>query len=482
MVKEEKLRMQNRKLLKNTVIVAIGQICTKFISFFLLPFYTEYLNSSEFGVVDLLNTFVSLIIPIISFQLDQAVFRFLIDSRSDENKKNTIITTSMFSVIIQALIFSFFYLSASIFWKNEYQFFFLINVLATLIASVLLQISRGIGNNVLYSTGSLISGVITIVCNVIFIAFFKLGAYGMLLGTFLGNFISTVFLVWKLHIFSILKFKNINKNVLKKLLKYSIPLIPNAISWWIVNASDRVIISKFLGLGENGVYSAANKFSNICITFFYVFSLTWTESAAVHYQDTDKEEYFSDIYNKTIKLFTSFCFMIIAILPFTFNFFIRGESYSSAYYQIPILLVSTIFNIVVSMYGSIYVAAKNSKEIARTSIYSALINIIVNLLLIKFLGLYAASLSTLIAYFAMSLYRGIDSKKYVRIDIDKKFIAISAFVCMLLITIYYQKNMALCIIGLMLIIIESFIYNYPVIVEFYKFIISKIRKIKNVEI
>ena len=67
--------------------------------------------------------------------------------------------------------------------------------------------------------------------------------------------------------------------------KYSIPLIPNQLSWWIVSTSDRLIISYLLSVAQNGVYAVANKFSSMCITVFNIFNLTWTESASMHIKD-----------------------------------------------------------------------------------------------------------------------------------------------------------------------------------------------------
>ena len=74
---------REKQLVKNTVIITIGKICTQMISFFLLPLYTSILTTEEYGVVDLLNTLVSLFIPIVTFQIEQAVFRYLINTRND---------------------------------------------------------------------------------------------------------------------------------------------------------------------------------------------------------------------------------------------------------------------------------------------------------------------------------------------------------------------------------------------------------------
>ena len=264
---------RERQLVKNTIIVAIGKICTQFISFFLLPLYTALLSTEEYGTVDLLNTCVSLIIPIFFFQMDQAIFRFLIDARKDEEEKDKLISSCLITIFIQVLVYIVLYMIFGRFINNDYKLFLATNVIASTISSLLLQISRGLGDNTTYSIGSLISGAGTVLFNVLFIAIFRWGAYGMLLATFLANILCAIFVFFRKKIYKYVRIRNYDKSTIKMLWKYSIPLIPNQLSWWIVNVSDRIIISTFIGVGMNGIYSAANKFSGICITIFNIFNM-----------------------------------------------------------------------------------------------------------------------------------------------------------------------------------------------------------------
>ena len=447
------------KLVKNTAIVALGQIGTKFISFFLLPLYTAVLSTEEYGTVDLLNTYVSLLIPIIFLQMDQAIFRFLIDHRKDNDEKTKLISTVFITVILHAILYLIVFGIVGNFIHNPYKYFLATNVVTSMFSSMLLQTSRGLGDNVAYSLGSLVSGAGTIVLNIIFIVVFRWGAYGMLFATMLANILCMIFVFFKLKVYKYLSLMAWNKSILNSIWKYSIPLVPNALSWWIINASDRTIISQFLGIAANGVYSASNKFSAIIITVFSIFNMTWTESASMYIKDNDSSEYFSNIINVTIKLFTSICLLVIAIMPFSFSFFITGSSFAEAYMQIPILLIATLFNIIVSLLGSIYVALKKSNEIAKTSIYSAIINIVINILLIRYIGLFAASISTLLAYLSMSIYRYIDVQKYVRIKIDFTYVIIILPLIILVLFTYYLKNMVLCFVSLLLTLSLGLYFN-----------------------
>lgn len=436
---------KERTLVKNTAIVTIGRICTQLISFFLLPLYTAFLTTTEYGVVELLNTLISLLIPILTFQIDQGIFRILIDNREDEEGQKKLITSITIFILKQILIYIIIFGIASIWIKNEYKYFLATNLIITACTNILLQVARGLGNNTKYTIGSFISGTATIILNVILIAGFKMGAYGMLYASLIGNTICTIYIFFSMKLNKKIEKKCYDKKVLKGLLKYSMPLIPNAISWWIVNVSDRIIITYFMNVSANGIYSVSNKFSSLITTIYNVFNITWTESFAVNFNSKDRDEYISRMFDIILRFFGALCIGIIAFMPFVFNIMVNKE-FVEAYMQIPILIVATMFNILVTFLGSIYVAKKITKEIAKTSILAAIINIIVNLAFISKIGLYAASISTLVAWLSMMIYRFMDSKKYVKIKINKKLILSMIIIGIISIVSYYVKDKIVCLI------------------------------------
>lgn len=316
---------REKQLVKNTAIITIGKICTQCISFFLLPIYTKLLSTEEYGIVDLLNTYITLLIPIITFQIEQSLFRYLIDYRESEDGKKKIITTVISTVSLQSAIYIFIYIILGNFIHNEYKYFLATNVIACIFSSIMLQASRGLGDNSTYAKGTFITAVSTIAFNIIFIVIFNMGAYGMLISSLIANSLCVIYVFIKKKIAVYIEIKKYDSKMLKEMYKYSIPLIPNAISWWIVNALDRTIITAFLGTGANGIYSAANKFSNLFITFYNIFNITWTESAAIHIDDKDKDEFFSKIINISFRIFTSVCILIIAVMPFIFKILINEK-------------------------------------------------------------------------------------------------------------------------------------------------------------
>lgn len=449
---------KGKDLAKNTAIVSIGKICTQLITFFLLPVYTAVLSNEEYGVVDLLNTLTSLLLPIATLQIEQGIFRYLLDCRENKEKQTTLITTVSKFILVQSAICILIFLCASPFIHNEYKYFLMANLLMGILSSISLQICRGLGDNKTYAVGSFITGALTVILNVIFIVAFKWGAYGMLIATAISNLLCAIYVFVKKKIYKYIDIKQNDKKLLKDIVKYSVPLIPNMISWWIVSASDRTIISAVIGVAQNGIYSAANKFSGIFSTLYSVFNLTWTESASININSEDRDEFFSKIFDFIVRFFGSLCLGTIAVMPFVFGILVN-EKFAESYYQIPILILGSVFNILVSFLGSVYVAKKLTKEIAKTSIIAAIINIVVNIALINQIGLYAASISTVIAYFAMFIYRWIDVKKYVSIKTNKTLIAVLSVSFLVAIITYYLKMKIISIVVLLAVIIIAICVN-----------------------
>ena len=464
---------RERALLKNTVIITIGKICTQLITFFLLPLYTSILTTEEYGTVDLLNTLVSLLLPIVTFQVEQAVFRRLIDNRDKERYKKNIISTAIFSVLIQCIIYLCIFFAIAPFVNNQYKYFLATNVVSYIFASLMQQIARGLGDNLKYAVGSFLSALSTIIFNMIFLVAFKFGANGMLMANMLGQVVCATYFVLSLKLYKYISVKAYKKKLLKKLWTYSIPLIPNAISWWVFNSSNRVIISAVLGVAKNGVFSAASKFSSVYITIYNIFNLTWTEMVSLHINDADIKVFLNKTINEMLKFFTALGIGIIACMPIVYPIMI-DNSYWEGYNQVPIMIVGSIFNIVVGLISTIYVAKKNTKAIASTSIVSAIVNIIVNLILINFIDLYAATIASLIAYSTMSVYRLYDiKKKYFEIKIDKKFILSTIIVLAVILLIYYSSSIILFFTGILIAIIYAFMINRKRLKSIFNMILKK---------
>lgn len=463
------------ELAKNTIILTVGKICTQFVSFLLLPLYTALLLPEEYGVVDLFNTYIMLLVPVFNWQFESGLFRFMLDCRDDRTSQKQIFSTVLVSNIIQSIIYALFFVIAQNYISSNYKIFLLYDVILNIFLNTLLQLPRGIGDNTKYAIGSFVSASSTVVLNVLFIAGLRMGAYGMFWATVLGKVVTICYLTVSLKVWKLFSLKLFNINIFKEIGRYSLPLVPNQLSWWVIGVSDRTIVSYGISIAANGIYSIANKFSSIFITFYNIFNMSWTESVSLHMNDSDREAFLSDTINTMFKLFSAVCLGIIACMPFVFPLLI-DEKYADAYNQIPILMIAVLFQVVVGLYSVIYVALKKSVEIAKTSMYAAIINIGVDILLIRWLGLYAASLSTLLAYVAMAIYRYYDVKKYVDVSLSKKIIVGTIAIGIIAVVSYYSRVMFFEIVSLMIVVTYAVLANKKFLMATYNTVLKRLKK------
>ncbi len=449
---------KNKELVKNTLIIFVGKFCTQFLIFLLIPIYTRYLLVADYGYVDLIQTYISLLVPIIILRFDSAVFRFLIDARDKENEKSIIISSTILMLSIQLIIFIILFFVVNYFFDFNYALAILVNMIFVALSSVLLQVTRGIGDNIGYSIGSIISAIITLVLNITFIVCLKYNASYILISSSIANLICTMYLILKNKLYKFIKVSFIKVKYLKKMFAYSIPMIPDGLSWWIMNVSDRTIVSACIGMATNGIYSVSCKFSNILSSLFQIFNMSWQESASVHINDEDRDQFFSNVFNTVTRIFFSVCTIIIAVLPLFFNVLI-GRDYMEAYIYIPILLLGNVFNASANIIGATYIAKKNTKQVAKTTMFAAIINILINIIFIRNIGLWAAVLSTLISYIIITIYRFIDSRKYVKISINFKELFYMFLIYVFSVILYNVNNNILNYVNLVIVVLLCAIIN-----------------------
>ena len=112
--------MKKKQLLKNTLIIFFGKVSTQLISYFLLPLYTARLIKSEYGLVDIIQTYVTLFVPIITLELEMSVFRYLIDARGEEKDTKKLMSNNFYILGISLLTFSLLYILVTSFQESVF--------------------------------------------------------------------------------------------------------------------------------------------------------------------------------------------------------------------------------------------------------------------------------------------------------------------------------------------------------------------------
>ena len=284
---------RGRELVKNTFIISLGTFLPKIMALITLPLLTGMLSKEEYGTYDFIIILVSLLLPTLTLQIQTAAFRYLIDCRNDKKKTDTIIT----NVIIFVIAISFIGLVAIFFIINRVEIYTRIVVLIyyflDIIYLVLQQIIRGIGKNFNYSMISICNAIMSTILMIIFLFYTKLGLTGVIISLAISNFVCVILAIISSNIIKNIDVKLLSLVEIKKLLKYSWPMVPNNLSGWVLSLSDRIIITYFVGIEANAVYAVANKFPNLLNTAKSTFIYAWQENASIALNDDDRNDYYT---------------------------------------------------------------------------------------------------------------------------------------------------------------------------------------------
>ena len=462
-----------RDLLKNTLIIAIGKFSTQILSYFLLPLYTSILTTSEYGIYDLLVTICIFVIPLITIMMEESMFRFLIDEETMDGKKK-VISTAMIYALMSTILWCGLAFCVLKLLNYEYTTVFILYMISSILMKLTNGISRGMSRIKLYSLSNVILSILTIGLNILFIAVFKWGVYGLLYSTVIANVVTCIFVLLRLKVYSLVKTKYFDKKKLRVMLKYSFPLVPNNISWYIINISDRIIVTSILGSSINGIYAMANKFPNIMNNFSSFFFTAFKENVAIAIKKDNYENYYNEIYVTIHNAFIAISLLIISVLPFIFKIFIKND-YVAAYEYIPLLVIALYYGNMAGFYGTIFTAFKESKIIGKSTICGAIINLVVHLALIYFIGIYAAIISTLVSNYAVAMYRKYRLKSYVKLKPLKNYY-FAIFMLALVTVLYYLNIFAINILSLVIALSYVLIVNKDLINDIKKMIVRRIRK------
>lgn len=455
----------SKALMKNTGIIAIGQISTRLVNFFLLPLYTALLTTEEYGTVDLLSTYSTLLCVLVGVQMSQAVFRFLVTKRNDEKEKTAIISTIVFATLGVFAVYTVVFLLISPLLSVPFKWYLLLEVISSITYQTVAGISRGLGDNASYALSSFISSTTVIVLNVLFIAVLRLGMAAMLAAYIIGPIIGTVVVLLRTNFRSCIRWSAKDIGLLKSIAAYCIPLVPNELSWSVIHSSDRWVISAAISVAANGLIAVASKFSVIYTTLFSIFNTSWTEQVVLHYKDEGGPEYINGMFEKMVTFFASIAIGIIACMPFVFGILVN-EKYFEAYGLIPWYLVAVFFNAVIGLISPIYLVNNETKHVAVSTMVAAIINLVVDILLVKTIGVYAAPISSICGYLTISIWRLIDvNKRHCRILLSLSTTILLIVMLAVSMAAFYSGEILFQIAALAFVAISALALNKSVIVE-----------------
>nr|WP_294941935.1 oligosaccharide flippase family protein [uncultured Mucilaginibacter sp.] len=405
-----------------TIIYTLGTFSSKVLQFVLVFVMTYFLTKTQIGSYDLILTTLYLIVPCVTLQVDSSVLRWLLDADGPENK-DRIIRNAFFLLGCNIIVYSVIYWAGYFIYRFNYAGYIYALSLCQILLPTMQQGARGLGKNVMFTVSGLLYSFLYVIFTLIVLYFFKAGVYGLLIANALGILIVLLYLFFANQYYRYIFIKApIDKVLMKKMVTYSLPLLPNSLSWWLVISATRYIILYFMGAAANGIFAISFKYPTILLVLGSIFNLAWQEKAIRTIDDENKSKYYSEIIDKYVR----FLFGVVIILSCCSKFLMKNmvkATFFDAWRYMPILLLAVTAQALVAFYGAGYISSKETKGAFTSSVIGGVVSVVVSLCTIQFAGLYGVSASILVGFVVMLVIRINQTKRYFQIDLPYQLIA-----------------------------------------------------------
>jgi O-antigen/teichoic acid export membrane protein len=441
----------------------------------MMPFYTGILGTDGYGEVAVIVQSSILIMAIISLSIGESVIRFGLDKKYDKSQvfsigfTTTLIGLVVFLPLVPAL--------GLINFLSDYSIWIFLYVFTGSIKSVCALFVRSSGNVRLFAIDGIFTVAANIIFNLIFLLGFNLGVFGYVLSVVLADLASIILLFYMGRLSSYLRLFGIDKQLRKIMFRFSIPMIPTTIMWWITSVSDNFFITAMLGFDHTGIYSAVCKLPNIIALVSGIFSQAWNMSAITEKNSRTIAKFYSDVFN----FYQSILYVVAAAMLFLIRHLLgimaAGEGFEEIFRHTPMIVLAVIFTCFSSFMGSVYIASKKSVRSMLTVMAGAMSNIILNIIFIPLWGINGAALSTLISYIFIFIIRAVDTRSLVYMDFKPVKMATNLIllslmgVVVMLVTADTAYYITLAVLFLLVIVI-----NYRAGVTALNFVMEKRRK------
>lgn len=388
-----------KKLISNSIVLSIGNFGSKILTFVMVPLYTFKLTTNQYGTVDLIQTLSNLLLPVIFASIFDAVLRFGME-KNEEQRTLTNAVAFVVPVSAIAIVISF------ILQIYAYQYAFVTGMLIILQAyqSVLSQFTKAIEKVKLYSLNGILLTLVTVICNLFFLVKVNLRTEGYLLSIIIANACSILFLSIAVKVWRYISFRDLSRSHLKQMLRFSLPLVPNSVAWWMSSTVNRFFILGILGTGANGLFAVANKIPSVISMMTTIFDQAWQLSAIEEYGKAGRTKFFSN----TFKAYAGFLFVcssgvFLIIKPLFYYVFSRN--YYDGWQVTPFLILTVVYSSFSGFVGANYTASKKTAVVFTSTIYGMIINLALGFGMIKVIGLLGSGMSSAIAFLTVWLLR-----------------------------------------------------------------------------
>lgn len=406
---------RSKKFLKAIGLYAIGNIGSKLITFLMVPLYTYFVNPADYGFYDLCLTLILAATPLMTLQLRDGAFRFLINNEN-ENQRKAIVTFACKVMLSTTLLVVITGVGLSMLHPIRYMWHIILLLVVMSFYEVVTQMARGLRDLVGFVVSGFISAFGIGVFSVIFVVFLDMGIEGIFWANILARLVALIVIEFRVNIFRRYFTVLPDYNALRReLIKYTLPLMFGTFCWCVMDSSGRIFVERYLGLEVNGIYAVAFRFATVLQTLAVIYFQAWQEMALIHYESEDRDEYFSEMFNTYVYILSGLLICLTFVLKLNYDWLVDDKYASSLQYIYPMAIAVTFYAL--DLFVDLgYQCAKDTKRMLPSLLLAVFVNIIVSFLLVSRLGVWGVVLSSILAYVSLFVYRICDMRRYFKLS------------------------------------------------------------------
>jgi len=422
------------KLISNTLLFGIATFGSKLLTLFLMPFLTGLLTEGDYSTMDLVTSTCNFIVPIISLCVHEAVIRFGLDK---SERKSDVFTTAVLTIFTGYCLLLICYPLLNLITRiNSYILFIYLYVLMSAMRSATTHFVRASGFVRIFALDGLFTTITTVILVFVFVGPLQGGVTGYVTATIIADALSAFGLILLLRLYRFFKPRKFSRDTLRDMLRYSIPLVPTAVFWWVTNLSDRYLVDWLVSPEANGLYAAAARIPTMMTLVSTIFIQAWQISAFSENDEKERASFYSTVFTAYHTLiFVAASALILLVKPIAM---VLMPKYYPAWQHMPFLVLAVSCSCLVTFLGTIYNVAKSNRMVSVTTFIGAATNIILNLLLIPKYEANGAAFATFISYFIVFIIRAVDTRRYIAIRMRP--LRIGASLCLLLVQVWASMS------------------------------------------
>lgn len=424
------------KSIKNLFIYLIPSLVSAVIPIVTLPIFTRILTVEDYGIYALGIVYGTFVSGIANFGLTIGYERNFFENKESKEMQGTLLFSVLSFVVITFVFLGLLtyslqsIISSWLIGDQKWGNIVFLSYCAVGISSLkmyYLTYFKNTNNAKQFSIYSIDEAILNVIFSFVLIYYFNSGIIGLVLGQLFGS--SIVFFILTIKFIRLLSFRP-NLNVLKSCLNISLPLTPRIFFGVIGNHFDKYMINLLGSVGGVGVYNLGQKISYV--VFNFMTAIQNVNSPHVYDLMFKKGEEGGSEIGKylTLPLYISaFIGLIISLFSEEILFILTPSSYHGAVDIITVLSLLYVTYFFGKQPQLIY--AKKTGITSYLTIFSIVINILINIPFIKYWGAEGAAYGTLLAGILSSSVTFYYSQKYFNIAWEYEkiaFIFLSLFV------------------------------------------------------